>query len=190
MTHDLTGKTIAFLATDGFEQSELTQPWKEIKEAGATVELVSIESGHIYGTKGSDKGDSFKVDKVVSEVSASDYNGLVLPGGVKNPDTLRMNEDAITFIRAFFKQHKPVAAICHGPVLLIEAGVVENRTLTSYPSIKTDIKNAGGNWVDEECVCDEALITSRSPEDLDAFCAKAIEEFAEGKHEDQVADAA
>lgn len=181
----LQGKKIAFLAADGFEQVELTRPWEDIKNAGAEVTLISLESGKIQGKKHMDKGDTFNVDKTVDEVSASDFNGLVLPGGVINPDTLRGNEKAVQFVRDFFKQKKPVAAICHGPIMLIEADVVKGRKLTSYPSIQTDIKNAGGNWTDEEVVVDEGLVTSRKPDDLDAFCRKAIEEFCEGKHEQQ-----
>lgn len=187
MSNKLEGKKIAFLATDGFEQVELTRPWDDIKNAGATVELISLEKGEIQGMHHDDKGDTFKVDKTIDEVNASDYNGLVLPGGVYNPDKLRMNEDAISFIKDFFKQHKPVSAICHGPWTLIEAGVVEGRTLTSWPSLKTDITNAGGNWVDKEVVVDNGLTTSRKPDDLDAFCNKTIEEFCEGKHEQQAA---
>ena len=187
MAENLSGKRIAFLAADGVEQVELTQPWEAIKEAGAEVELISIKSGEIQGVNHMDKGDTFPVDKLVSDVNANDYDGLVLPGGVANPDFLRMDDGAIKFTRAFFEQQKPVAAICHGPWTLVEAGVVEGRTLTSWPSIQTDIKNAGGNWVDEEVVVDEGFVTSRKPDDLDAFCAKAIEEFAEGKHEGQQA---
>lgn len=180
--HDLTGKKIAILATDGFEQVELTRPRAAIEEAGASVHIVSLESGSIQGFHHAEKGDSFEVDKTLSEVEAEDYHGLVLPGGVHNPDALRMNRDAVAFVREFFAQHKPVAAICHGPWLLVEADVVRDRTLTSWPSLKTDIRNAGGEWVDEEVHCDEALVTSRRPDDLEAFCAKAVEEFAEGKH--------
>ena len=186
-SNKLNGKKIAFLATDGFEQVELTQPWESIKNAGAQVELISLETGEIQGFNHTDKGDTFKVDKTVEDVSASDYNGLVLPGGVHNPDALRTNEKAVKFIKAFFEQQKPVAAICHGPWTLIEAGVVEGRTLTSWPSLKTDIENAGGKWVDEQVVVDEGFVTSRNPDDLDAFCAKAIEEFCEGQHEKQAA---
>ncbi len=186
MAGELQGKKIAFLAADGFEQVELTRPWQDIKDAGAEVELISLKSGEIQGMNADiNKGDTFKVDKTVDEVSASDYHGLVLPGGVVNPDALRVNDKAVTFVRDFFAQHKPVAAICHAPIMLIEANVLDGRTVTSFPSIKTDIQNAGGNWVDQEMVCDEGLVTSRTPDDLDAFCAKAIEEFAEGKHEDQ-----
>lgn len=183
----LQGKTIAFLATDGFEQVELTKPWKATQEAGARVELVSLESGEIQGVHHDEQGDKFSVDKTIDQASASDYDGLVLPGGVFNPDALRMNATAVDFVRDFFKQGKPVAAICHGPWTLIEADVVRGRTVTSWPSLKTDLTNAGAQWVDEECVCDEGLVTSRKPDDLPAFCAKAIEEFAEGKHAGQTA---
>lgn len=185
--HNLTNKKIAILATDGFEQVELTQPRQAVEDAGAETHLVSLKSGTIQGFNHFEKGDTFKVDKTLSEVEARDYDGLILPGGVHNPDTLRVDKTAIQFIRAFFEQHKPVAAICHGPWTLIEAGVVDGRTLTSWPSLKTDIQNAGGTWVDQEVVCDEALVTSRNPDDLDAFCAKAVEEFAEGKHAGQIA---
>lgn len=186
MADQLNGKKIAFLVTDGFEQIELTRPWKDIQDAGATVELVSLASGEIQGMEADiNKADTFKVDKTVDEVKADDYNGLVLPGGVVNPDKLRVNDKAIQFVRDFFAQHKPVAAICHAPIMLVEAGVLEGRKLTSFPSIRTDIQNAGGTWEDREMVCDQGLVTSRSPDDLDAFCAKAIEEFAEGKHADQ-----
>lgn len=182
---NLKGKKIAFLATNGFEQVELTEPWEKIEQAGATVKLISLETGKIQGMNHSEKGDQFEVDETVDNVSAENYDGLVLPGGVLNPDTLRMNDTAVDFIRDFFKQHKPVAAICHGPWTLVEADVVRDRTVTSWPSLKTDLKNAGANWVDEECVCDEGLVTSRNPDDLPAFCDKAIEEFAEGKHAEQ-----
>ena len=186
MSEELKGKKVAFLATNGFEYSELTQPWDEIKAAGAEVELISIESGKIQGESGGEpKGDPIPVDKTVDQVSASDYNALVLPGGLANPDTLRTNDKAVQFVRDFFAQHKPVSAICHAPWLLIEAGVVDGRTVTSFPSVKTDLENAGATWVDREMVCDEALVTSRTPDDLDAFCAKTIEEIAEGKHEEQ-----
>src|SRR3954447_24789242 len=181
----ITGKRIAFLATDGVEQVELTEPWKAVKHAGGTPELISIKSGKIQGMNHDEKADTFKVDKQVGSVSAEDYDGLVLPGGVANPDTLRLNEDAVDFVRDFFKQGKPVAAICHGPWMLVEADVVGGRIVTSWPSLKTDIRNAGGNWVDEQVVVDNGLVTSRKPDDLKAFCAKAVEEFAEGKHEGQ-----
>lgn len=183
----LSGKRIAFLATDGFEQVELTQPWDEIKKAGAVVELVSLKNGKIQGMNHDEKADQFDVDRTVADASAADYDGLVLPGGVANPDALRMETSAVSFIKDFFTQHKPVAAICHGPWTLIEAGVLKGRTVTSWPSLKTDITNAGGTWVDEEVHVDQGLVTSRKPEDLGAFCAKAIEEFEEGKHKGQAA---
>src|SRR5215212_1755747 len=146
----LDGKTVAFLATDGVEQVELTEPWKKVEEEGGTPELVSLESGEIQGFDHLDKADTFAVDRTVQEASESDYDGLVLPGGVANPDFLRGDEDAVRFVRSFFEAHKPVAAICHGPWTLVEADVVRGRTLTSFPSLKTDIRNAGGAWVDEE----------------------------------------
>jgi len=185
MGDELKGKKIAFLATDMVEQVELTEPWKAVKDAGGTPELVSIKSGEIQGFKHYDKADKFKVDKTVEEVSASDYQGLVQPGGVGNPDTLRMDENAVNFVREFFEQGKPVAVICHGPWMLVEAGVLRGRTVTSWPSLQTDIRNAGGNWVDEEVHVDNGLVTSRKPDDLPAFNKKMIEEFAEGKHEAQ-----
>ena len=178
MTQNLTGKRIAFLATDGVEQSELEQPWHEMQKAGAKVELLSVHKGAIQAVRHMDKGDMFEVDGLVSEADASDYDGLVLPGGVANPDTLRANDKAVRFVRQFFEQSKPIAAICHGPWTLIEADVVRGRTITSWPSLKTDVKNAGGRWVDEEVHVDQGLVTSRKPDDLPAFCAKAIEEFA------------
>lgn len=190
MAYSLSGKKVAFLATDGVEQSELSRPWQEIKESGAEVVLVSLKEGTIQGYTHAEKGDVFQVDATIGNLSADDFNGLVLPGGVMNPDTLRMNKKAVAFVRDFFSQRKPVAAICHGPWLLVEADVVDNRTLTSWPSLQTDIRNAGGIWVDKEVVADEGLTTSRKPDDLDAFCKKAIEELAEGKHEQQKTHAA
>ncbi|TWU44400.1 putative cysteine protease YraA [Novipirellula aureliae] len=183
----LKGKRIAFLATDGFEQVELTKPWEAIKKAGAEAILVSPKEGKIQGMNHDEKADRFKVDQSVHSASADKFDGLVLPGGVANPDALRMCEDSVSFVRDFFQQQKPVAAICHGPWTLIEADVVRGRKVTSWPSLKTDLKNAGAQWVDEECVCDEGLVTSRNPDDLPAFCDKAIEEFAEGKHAEQTA---
>lgn len=179
----LAGKRVALLATDGFEDSELTQPLETLEWAGADSTLVSLEQGKITGKNGTE----LTVDKTVDEVASSDFDALLLPGGVANPDALRLHPGAVTFTRGFFDQHKPVAAICHAPWLLIEADVVKGRTLTSWPSVKTDLVNAGAVWVDEEVVVDQGLVTSRSPEDLEAFCAKMIEEFAEGKHEGQVA---
>jgi protease I len=175
---DLNGKRIAFLATDMVEQVELTEPWKTVEQAGATPELVSLEEGEIQGFNHYDKADTFPVDRTVDEATPDDYDGLVLPGGVGNPDTLRMDEDAVAFVRGFVEGGKPVAVICHGSWTLVEADVVRGRTLTSFPSVKTDIRNAGGNWVDEEVVADDGLISSRKPDDLPAFCATLVEEFA------------
>ena len=187
MPNKLVKKKIAFLATDGVEQSELIRPWDAIREAGAEVELISLEKGHIQGMNHDEKGSVFQVDKTINDVDAADYDGLVLPGGVVNPDKLRMNKKAVAFVRKFFEQKKPVAAICHGPWLLVEADVVSGRTLTSWSSLKADIINAGGKWVDKEVQVDNGLVTSRKPDDLDAFCKKAIEEFAEGRHRRQAA---
>jgi protease I len=187
MPEQLKGKKIAFLAADMFEEVELTEPWKALEQAGAELELVSLEEGEIQGFDHYDKAGSFKVDKTVEEAVASDYDGLVLPGGVGNPDNLRQNENAVHFVREFFEQGKPVGAICHGAWTLVEAGVVRGRTLTSFPSIQTDIRNAGGNWVDEEVHVDSGLVTSRKPDDITAFNKKLIEEFAEGRHEQQAA---
>jgi protease I len=175
---DLNGKRIAFLATDMVEQVELTEPWNAVEEAGGTPELVSLKEGEIQGFNHYDKADKFQVDRTVEEASADDYDGLVLPGGVGNPDTLRMHEDAVGFVRAFVEGGKPVAVICHGPWTLVEADVVRRRTLTSWPSVKTDIRNAGGNWVDQELAVDDNLISSRKPDDLPAFCTRLVEEFA------------
>jgi protease I len=185
MAQDLSGKRIAILAADGVEQVELTEPQRAAREAGASVDLISLRNGSIQGVKGMDRADTFPVDHAVSEVSADDYDGLILPGGVKNPDKLRMDETAVRFVRSFFEQGKPVAAICHGPWVLVEAGVVRGRTLTSYPSLRTDIRNAGGTWVDEEVHVDQGLVTSRNPDDLPAFNARMVEEFAEGLHAGQ-----
>jgi protease I len=189
MAARLKGKRIAILATDGVEQSELTRPRDALRDAGADVDLVSLKRGKIQGMQHTDKGDRFDVDAAVADVDSSDYDGLVLPGGVVNPDALRLDDAAVRFVGDFFKQAKPVAAICHGPWTLVEANVVRGRTLTSWPSLKTDIRNAGGTWVDEEVHVDDGLVTSRKPDDLDAFCAKAIEEFAEGHHSQQVISA-
>ncbi len=176
----LVGRKIAFLATDGFEQIELTEPWAKMKAAGAAVHLISPESGTIQGMHHDQTGDRFRVDKAIDEASSDDYDALVLPGGVANPDTLRTNPACVQFVRDFFKLAKPVAAICHGPWMLIEADVVHDRRVTSWPSLKTDLVNAGADWVDEACVCDEGLVTSRSPDDLDVFCNTAIKVFSEG----------
>jgi protease I len=186
----LQGRKIAFLATHGVEQVELTEPWKAVEQEGGEPELISLEGGEIQGFEHLDKGDTFPVDRTVDQVDASDYQALVLPGGVANPDFLRTNEAAVRFARAFFEAGKPVGAICHGPWTLVEADVVRGRTLTSWPSLKTDIRNAGGNWVDEEVVVDAGFVTSRGPDDLPAFCAKVVEELAEGEHEQQAAQTA
>jgi protease I len=173
------------VAPEGTEQVELTEPWKAVEQAGGTPELISTEQGEIQAFHHLDKGDTFPVDRTVSEASPSEYDGLVLPGGVANPDFLRMDEDAVSFVRGFFEEAKPVAVICHGPWTLVEADVLRGRTITSWPSVKTDIRNAGGTWVDEEVVVDQGLVSSRNPDDLPAFCAKLVEEIAEGKHEAQ-----
>ena len=186
MPDNLNGKKIAFLvANEGVEQVELTEPWKAVEQAGARPEVVSIEPGQVQAMNHLDKGDKFDVDRTVDEVTHSDYDALVLPGGVANPDFLRMNEQAVSFVRSFFEAGKPVGVICHGPWTLVEADVVRGRALTSWPSLKTDIRNAGGVWVDEEVRVDHGLVSSRRPDDLPAFCAKIVEEFAEGVHEEQ-----
>jgi protease I len=185
----LDGKKIAFLFTDGVEQVELDKPAEAVREAGADVDYVSLEDGEIQAFNHLDHGDKIKIDKKVSDVSADDYDGLVLPGGVANPDFLRTSEDAVGFVRSFFEQAKPVGVICHGPWTLVEADVVRGRTLTSWPSLKTDLRNAGAEWVDEEVVVDQGLVSSRKPDDLPAFCAKVVEELAEGKHAAQARSA-
>ena len=187
MANKLQGKRVAFLATDMVEQVELTEPWKAVQEAGATPELVSLREGEIQGFNHYDKADRFKVDRTVEEASADDYDALVIPGGVGNPDTMRMDENAVEFTRQFFEQGKPVGVICHGPWMLVEAGVVRGRKVTSWPSLRTDIRNAGGDWVDQEVVVEQGLVTSRKPADLPAFNEKIVEEFAEGRHEEQAA---
>lgn len=186
MSNELQGKRIAFLtATEGVEQVELTEPWKALEKAGAELELLSTKRGKVQAFNHLDKADAFPVDKVVSEADPIEYDGLVLPGGVANPDQLRLSEDAVRFVRTFFEQGKPVGAICHAPWTLIEAGIVKGRTLTSWPSLRTDIRNAGGEWVDQEVNVDRGLVTSRKPADLPAFSAKLVEEFAEGEHQEQ-----
>jgi len=187
MADELKGKKIAFLAAEGVEQVELTEPWKAIEQAGGTPELISVEDGEVQAFNHLDKADTFPVDRTVADAKASDYDGLVLPGGVANPDFLRMDEDAVGFVRGFFEQSKPVGVICHGPWTLVEAGVVRGRTLTSWPSLRTDLENAGATWVDEEVHVDNGLTSSRNPDDLPAFCAKLVEELAEGKHAGQTA---
>jgi protease I len=186
MAEKLNGKRIAFLvANEGIEQVELTEPWKAVEEAGGQPELISIEPGQVQAFNHLDKGDKFDVDKTVDEADESDYDGLVLPGGVANPDILRTNDQAVSFTRSFFESGKPVGAICHGPWTLVEADVLKGRTITSWPSIQTDVRNAGGKWVDEEVHVDNGLVTSRKPDDLPAFNAKIVEEFGEGVHDEQ-----
>jgi protease I len=185
MANELKGKRIAFLAADMVEQIELTEPWQAIERAGATPELISLQEGEIQGFDHFDPADSFEVDRTVEEASADDYDALVLPGGVGNPDQLRVDENAVAFVRGFFEAGKPVAAICHAPWTLIEAGVARGRRLTSWPSLQTDLRNAGAEWVDEEVVVDNGLVTSRKPDDLPAFNRKLVEEFAEGVHAGQ-----
>ncbi|MBU2905916.1 type 1 glutamine amidotransferase [Arenibacter algicola] len=178
----LKDKKVAILATDGFEKSELFRPLEALKIEGATVHIVSNKLGKIKSWDKTNWGDSIKVDKNLDEVNTSVYNALVLPGGVLNPDTLRTDEKALNFIRSFFEDNKPVGAICHAPWLLISAGVIGNRQITSYKSIKDDVINSGADWVDMEVVVDQGLVTSRNPKDLPAFCGKLIEEIMEGKH--------
>lgn len=180
---DLSGKRIAFLATDGYEDSELTSPWEAVTSAGAEAVLVSPSEGSISGEKGHEQ----KVDLAVSGASAGDFDALVLPGGVQNADDIRIVKDAVSFARDFFDQKKPVAVICHGGWILTEADVLKGRTLTSYPTLQTDLRNAGATWVDEEVHVDQGLVSSRNPDDLPAFNAKLLEEVAEGKHSGQIA---
>jgi deglycase len=175
MPSQLKGRKVAFLATDGVEQVELTAPWNALEQAGAEVKLVSDHAGEIQSTNHHEKGDKFRVDAEVAEVSARDFDALVLPGGVSNPDKLRMDKNAVTFVRDFMEADKPVAAICHGPWLLVEADAVRGRTITSWPSLETDIKNAGGAWVDKPVQLDQKLLTSRKPDDLPAFCAQLVQ---------------
>jgi len=175
MASQLTGRKVAFLATDGVEQVELAAPWNALKQAGAEVVLVSDHSGEIQSMNHDEKGDKFQVDREVTGVSSRDFDALVLPGGVANPDKLRTNEKAVEFVRQFMELDKPVAAICHGPWLLVEADAVRGRTITSWPSLETDIKNAGGAWVDKQVQLDQKLLTSRKPDDLPAFCARLVE---------------
>jgi protease I len=172
---DLNGKKVAFLATDMVEQVELTKPWEAVEQAGAKPELISLESGEIQGFNHYDKADTFQVDRTVDDVRPDDYDALVIPGGVGNPDTMRMDENAVRFVREFFESGKPMGVICHAPWMLVEADVARGRTLTSFWSIKTDVKNAGGNWVDQEAVVDGNLVTSRNPDDIPAFNEKLVE---------------
>jgi len=180
----LQGKKIAFLvAQEGVEQVELTEPWDAVERAGGTPELLAPEPGEVQAFNHLDKGDRFAVDKALEQARASDYDGVVLPGGVANPDQLRTKQRAVSFLQDLFAEGKPVGVICHGPWTLVEADLVRDRRLTSWPSLQTDIRNAGGEWVDEEVVVDHGLVSSRNPDDLPAFCAKIVEEFAEGPHE-------
>ena len=185
MAGKLDGKTVAFLAAEGVEQVELTEPWKAVEQAGGTPRLVSVNDGDVQAFNHLDKSDTFPVDATASDADADDFDALVLPGGVANPDRLRTDEDAVAFVRGFFERGKPVAAICHAPWTLIEADVVRGRTVTSWPSLQTDLRNAGANWVDREVHVDQGLVTSRKPDDLPAFCEKLVEEFCEGVHEGQ-----
>ncbi len=185
MDKQLEGKNIAILATDGFEQSELFEPKKALENAGAKVSVVSLKSGEIKGWNENDWGKTIKVDLIVDDANADDFDALQLPGGVMNPDKLRMNEKAVSFVKAFFEAGKPVAAICHAAWTLIEADVVDGRAMTSWSSLKTELENAGAEWVDQEVVVDDGLITSRKPNDLPAFNQKMIEEFAEDSHNRQ-----
>lgn len=183
MADELKGKRVAILAADGVEQVELERPRAAVEQAGAETELLSLEYGEIQAMNHDiEPADSFGVDREVAQARVEDYDALLLPGGTVNPDKLRMDDGAVGFLQEFFSTGKPVGVICHGPASLVEADLVRGRTLTSWPSIRTDIRNAGGNVVDEEVVVDEGLVSSRSPDDLDAFCAKVVEEFAEGEH--------
>jgi protease I len=179
---NLNGKKVAILVEDGFEQVELTSPKQALEQAGAKAEIVSPKHDKVKGWDHTNWGQEFPVDVPLEQANPNNYDALLLPGGVMNPDKLRMNQQAVQFVRNFFEQGKPVASICHGPWMLVEADIARGRKLTSYPSIKTDVKNAGGNWVDQEVVVDQGIVTSRSPEDLPAFNQKLIEEVAEGQH--------
>jgi len=178
MKPDLSNKKVAVVIADGFEQSEFEKPVEALEDAGARVEVVSLKDGKVKGWKNKDWGDEFEVDKAIDEVRADDYDALLLPGGVMSPDTLRWNEKVIAFVKEFYTGGKPVAAICHGPWTLIETGMVKGRRMTSYPSIRTDLVNAGASWENEEVVIDRGLVTSRSPKDLPAFCEKMLEAFS------------
>jgi protease I len=183
MASELSGKRIAFLvAQEGVEEVELTKPWEAVEQAGAEHELIAPEEGDVQAFNHLDKGGTFHVDKTLAEARPQDYDGVVLPGGVANPDQLRTDERATEFLKQVFSEGKPVGVICHGPWTLVEADLVRDRRITSWPSLQTDIRNAGGEWVDEEVVVDQGLVSSRKPDDLPAFCGKLVEEFAEGRH--------
>jgi protease I len=182
MANKLDGKKVAILVADGFEQVEMTKPREALQEAGADTRIVSLKSGKIQGMHHADKGDKFDVDLTLDEARPDEFDALMIPGGLLNPDALRLNEDALEFVRHFFREGKPVAAICHGPQVLISADLVRGRTMTSWPAIKVDVRNAGAHWVNEEVVVDNGLVTSRKPDDIPAFNKKMIEEFCEGKH--------
>lgn len=185
MSDSLKNKRVAILATDGVEQVELLEPRKALQDAGAQTEVISPKSGQIKGWNHTEWGQKISVDRELKSADPNQYDALLLPGGVINPDHLRMDPEAVRFVKSFFEAHKPVAAICHGPWMLVEAGVVRGRKLTSWPSLQTDIRNAGGEWTDEQVVTDQGLVTSRKPDDIPAFNKKIIEEFAEGKHKGQ-----
>ena len=187
MTNQLDGKRVAILVADGFEQSELLEPKKALEQAGAQTEIISPAQGKVKGWNHTEWGEEVPVDRPLDAASSGDYDALLLPGGVMNPDHLRMNLRAVQFVKSFFTEKKPVAAICHGPWTLVEADVLRGRTTTSWPSLQTDIRNAGGTWVDREVVVDNGLVTSRKPADIPAFNRKMIEEFAEGIHQQQKA---
>ena len=182
MARKLDGKKVAILVTDGFEQVELTKPREALDEAGAETKIVSLKSGKIQGINHADKGDKFDVDLTLDEARPDEFDALMIPGGLMNPDALRSNDDALEFTRHFFREGKPVAAICHAPWVLIDAGVARGRKLTSWEHIQTDVKNAGGNWINEEVVVENGFVTSRKPDDIPAFNKKMIEEFCEGRH--------
>jgi len=180
---DISDKRIAILATDGFEQSELMVPKQKLEDAGAKVDIISLKVGEIRGWNNKDWGESIAVDRTIDAISIDEYDALVIPGGQINPDLLRADADAVALVRDFYQSGKPLAAICHAPWVLVEAGIAKGRKMTSYHSMATDVRNAGAKWVDKEVVVDQGLITSRNPKDLEAFCAKIIEEVGEGRHE-------
>jgi len=183
MADKLSGKRVAILAADGFEEVELTKPRKALDDAGAKTAVVSVKSGEIQGMNHADKGEKVAVDLTLADAKPQEFDALMIPGGLMNPDTLRSTEEALDFVRHFFREKKPVAVICHGPWVLIDAGVIRGRTLTSWPAIKTDVRNAGATWLDQEVVVDNGLVTSRKPDDIPAFNEKMIEEFCEGRHQ-------